>query len=145
MTSSNGNIFRVTGPLCGKFTGHPHKGHSDAELLMFSLICDLNGWVNNREAGDSRWHRAHHDVTVMYDSTYTTMTVLHSYQCISAASCLRTVHVDWRYKPARSSRPMFAPTLGGRAGDPVRTKPTVDILPKRFSWCRRPSLEQLRR
>ena len=22
MTSSNGNIFRVTGPLCGQFTGH---------------------------------------------------------------------------------------------------------------------------
>ena len=22
MTSSNGNIFRVTGPLCGAFTGH---------------------------------------------------------------------------------------------------------------------------
>ena len=22
ITSSNGNIFRVTGPLCGKFTGH---------------------------------------------------------------------------------------------------------------------------
>ena len=22
MTSSNGNIFRVTDPLCGKFTGH---------------------------------------------------------------------------------------------------------------------------
>ena len=30
MTSSNGNIFRVTGPLCGEFTGTPvnssHKG-----------------------------------------------------------------------------------------------------------------------
>ena len=24
MTSSNGNIFRVTGPLCGEFTGHRH-------------------------------------------------------------------------------------------------------------------------
>ena len=23
MTSSNGNIFRVTGPLCGEFIGHP--------------------------------------------------------------------------------------------------------------------------
>ena len=22
MTSSNGNIFRVTGPFCGEFTGH---------------------------------------------------------------------------------------------------------------------------
>ena len=26
MTSSNGNMFRVTGPLYGEFTGSPHKG-----------------------------------------------------------------------------------------------------------------------
>ena len=31
MTSSNGNIFRVTGPLCGEFTG-PRTKASDAEL-----------------------------------------------------------------------------------------------------------------
>ena len=32
----------------------------------FSLICALiNGWVNNREAGDLRRHRARYDVTVM--------------------------------------------------------------------------------
>ena len=39
MTSSNGNIFRVTGHLCGEFTGH--------------------------QAGDLRRYRDHHDVTVM--------------------------------------------------------------------------------
>ena len=35
MTSSNGTIFRVTGPLCCQFTGHrwiPHTKASDAEL-----------------------------------------------------------------------------------------------------------------
>ena len=33
---------------------------------MFSLICVwINGWVNNREAGDLRWHRGHYDVNVM--------------------------------------------------------------------------------
>ena len=35
MTPSNGNIFRVTGHLCGKFTGHrwiSHTKASDAEL-----------------------------------------------------------------------------------------------------------------
>ena len=38
MTSSNGNIFRLTGHLCGKFTGPrwlPHTKASDAELLCF--------------------------------------------------------------------------------------------------------------
>ena len=68
MTSSNGNIFRVTGLLCGEFTGHrwiPHKGQWRG-ALMFSFICAcINGWVNNREAGDLRSHRAHYDVIVM--------------------------------------------------------------------------------
>ena len=33
--------------------------------LMFSLICVwINDWVNNREAGDLRRHRAHYDVIV---------------------------------------------------------------------------------
>ena len=38
MTSSNGNIFCVTGPLCGEFTGHrliPLTKASDAELWCF--------------------------------------------------------------------------------------------------------------
>ena len=38
MTSSNWNIFRVTGPLCGEFTGHrwiPLTKASDAELWGF--------------------------------------------------------------------------------------------------------------
>ena len=43
----------------------PHKGQWRGDL-MFSLICAwINGWVNNREAGDLRRHRAHYDVIVM--------------------------------------------------------------------------------
>ena len=35
--------------------------------LMLSLVCAwLNGWVNNRDAGDLRCHRAHYDVIVMF-------------------------------------------------------------------------------
>ena len=69
MTSSNGNIFRVTGTLCGEFTGPrwipPHKGQWRG-ALMFSLICArINGGANNREAGDLRRHRTHYDVIVM--------------------------------------------------------------------------------
>ena len=69
MTPSNGNIFRVTGHFCGEFTDHrwiPHTKASDAELLMFSLICArINGWVNNGEVGDLRRLRAHYDAIVM--------------------------------------------------------------------------------
>ena len=68
MTSSNENIFRVTGHLCGQFTGSrwiPHTKASDAELWCFYLICTrINGW-NNGEAGDLRRYRAHYDVIVM--------------------------------------------------------------------------------
>ena len=68
MTSSNGNFFCVTGPLCGEFTGRrwiPLIKASDAEL--WCLICArINDWVNNREAGDSRRHRSHYDVTVIH-------------------------------------------------------------------------------
>ena len=46
----------VNSPLKGQWRG----------ALMFSLIStSINGWVNTREAGDLRPHRAHYDVIVM--------------------------------------------------------------------------------
>ena len=43
----------------------PHKGQWRG-ALTFSLICGwTNGWVNVRDAGDYRRHRAHYDVIVM--------------------------------------------------------------------------------
>ena len=42
-----------------------HKGQWRG-ALVFSLICAwINGWVNNREAGNLNRHRAHYDVIVM--------------------------------------------------------------------------------
>ena len=70
MTSWNGNIFRVTGHLCGEFTGPrwiPHHKGQWRGPLMFPLICVwINGWVNNRKAGDLRRYRAHYYVIVMW-------------------------------------------------------------------------------
>ena len=61
----------------------PHKGQWHG-ALMFSLIRDwINGWVNNREAGDLRRHRAHYDVTVMK---------LPHLDCISIACSGQTKH-----------------------------------------------------
>ena len=49
----------------------PHRGQWRG-ALMFSLIWVwMNGWVNNREFGDLRRYRAHHDVTVMNLGTAT--------------------------------------------------------------------------
>ena len=70
--SSNGNIFCVTGPFCGEFTGHwwiPLTKANDAEL--WSFLCSapwINGWINNRDAGDFRRHRNHYDVIVRKQS-----------------------------------------------------------------------------
>ena len=50
---------------------HTHKGQWCGGL-MFPLICVwMTGWVNNREAGDLRHHRAHYDVTIMDCRAYT--------------------------------------------------------------------------
>ena len=69
MTSSNGNIFRVNGPLWGEFAGRrliPRKKGQWHGALMFPLICAwTNTWANNEDAGDLRRHRVHCDVIVM--------------------------------------------------------------------------------
>ena len=64
MTSSNGNIFRVIGPLCGEFTGHRWTPPPPPQRPVMRSPW-INGWVNNLEAGDLRRHRSHYDVTVM--------------------------------------------------------------------------------
>ena len=68
MTSSNGNIFRVTGPLCGEFTGPGEFPAQRPVTQSFDVFFDLR--LNKRlskqpEAGDFRRHRGHYDVNVM--------------------------------------------------------------------------------
>ena len=54
----------------------PHKGQW-RRALMFSLICVwINGWVNNREAGDLRRHRAHYDFIVMNEAILKEMDII---------------------------------------------------------------------
>ena len=56
-------------PLCGEFTGNrwiPLTKAGDAELWCFLWSAPwINGWVNNRKAGNLRRHRAHYDAIVM--------------------------------------------------------------------------------
>ena len=42
-----------------------HEGHWRGALVFF-IFTWINGWVNDRVAGDLRRHRAHYDVTVMW-------------------------------------------------------------------------------
>ena len=69
MTSSNGNIFCLTGPLWGESTqslvNSPHKGQRRGAWI-FSFICTwTNRWGSNRDAGDLRCCHAHYDITAM--------------------------------------------------------------------------------
>ena len=40
----------------------PHKGQWRGALMFSSICACINGWVNNREAGDLRRHCSHYDV-----------------------------------------------------------------------------------
>ena len=91
MTSSNGNIFRVTGPVWGIHRSPVNSSHKGQwrGALMFSLICAwINGWVNNREAGDLRRHRAHYGVIVMHFAVFCSLILVNlpiSYKVTSLA------------------------------------------------------------
>ena len=70
MTSSNGNIFHVTGPLRGEFTGHrwiPREFPAHRPVTRnFDVFFDLRmNKLLSIEAGDLGCHQAHYDVTVM--------------------------------------------------------------------------------
>ena len=90
MTSSNGNIFRATGPLWGEFTGHrwiPLTKARVVELWCFLICAWTNGWENHWKTGDLRRHRAHYDVSVMFGNfpkyiAQHFLKYMHKYTCI---------------------------------------------------------------
>ena len=53
MTSSNGNIFRVTGPLCGEFTGPGEFPAQRPVMRSFDVFFDLR--LNKRLSEQPSW------------------------------------------------------------------------------------------
>ena len=49
-----------------------HKGQWRGALMSSSICVWINGWVNNRQAGDLRRYRAHYDVIVMQQTVPST-------------------------------------------------------------------------
>ena len=69
MTSSYGTIFRVTGHLCGEFTGpddFPAQRPVTRSFDVFFYMRLNKRLSNNRETGDLRRHHGHYDVNVIY-------------------------------------------------------------------------------
>ena len=59
---------------------------------MFYLICaSINGWVNNRKAGDLRRHRAHYDVIVMIWRGKDAMSLPKPNVCRQSFRCIQSV------------------------------------------------------
>ena len=58
----------------------PHKGQWRGALRFFWSAPWINGWVNNREAGDLRRHHAHYDAIVMA-TTLDTLSWCHGFIC----------------------------------------------------------------
>ena len=94
MTSSNGNIFRVTGHLCGDSpvpVNSPHKGQWRGAFMFYLTCVWINGWVNNREADDLRRHCGHCDVNVMFCS-YTICLIMDWYTSIFSYHLAKAIH-----------------------------------------------------
>ena len=108
MTSSNGNIFRVTGHLCGKFTGPrwiSRTKASDAELwcfLWFSLNIRLSkqprGWWFETPAWSLWRHRnaIRHDPHVALLS-WSEMVFTSAWNLFSANFLFLTFIWDWQW------------------------------------------------
>ena len=98
MTSSNGSIFRVTGPLWGNPpVNSPHKGQWRRALIFSLIYVWTNVWANNRDAGDLRRHRAHYDVTVMQILYHTELKPHQNPLSVSASSFIQSVTVFFKY------------------------------------------------
>ena len=83
ITSSNGNIFRITGPLYGEFTGHrwiPVTKASDAEL--WCLLLRLNNGLSKQSRcwwfktpSCSLWHYCNDRIKELCTSMFHTCTI----------------------------------------------------------------------
>ena len=100
MTSSNENLFRVTGLFAGNspVTGDGHRWNLLTKASEAGLWCFLwskpwiNGWVNNREPGDLRRHCPHYEVNLIQCG--------HLNDWCFVGFCL--IHTSWRVKLFRS-------------------------------------------
>ena len=73
MTSSNGNIFRVTGLCAGNSpvtSEFPSQRPVTRSFEILFICVWTNGWVNNRDAGDLRRHGGHYDVMCWYSMSH---------------------------------------------------------------------------
>ena len=111
----------------------PHKGQW-RRILMFSLICVwMNGWINNRGAGDLRRYRAHCDVTVMSGRLDSSNTRWHWNAILSPCLGIKAQIIYSRYGDL--SRPI-AKLYSLNLKRPVSRKVGAYFIIDSNPWCR---------
>ena len=102
---------------------------------MFTLICArINGWANNREAGDLRRHRAHYDVTVMKFicsksvTHYSPMEIMLCYQIESKPKASKMTILDYGCEICRRIRFFHVLSHFLSVTSPFSLYPCVDQL-----------------
>ena len=86
---SNGNVFRVTGPLWGESTGSPHKGQWRGSWT--------NVWAINSDGLDLRRHCPHYDVIVMYGTFCKEHLLITSGFPLQRANNAQSTSMLWRH------------------------------------------------
>ena len=98
MTSSNGTFSALlafsaeNSPFTCEF---PAQRPVTRSFDVFLICTWINGWVNNREAGDLRRHNAHYDVTVMVliDISFIVMSMKLNV-CVFPWCCIQADKID---------------------------------------------------
>ena len=134
MTSSNGNIFRVTGHLCGEFTGPrwiPHTKASDAEL--WCLLWSANKRLSKQSWG---WWFEPQSRPLWRHRNVTHKNKVSSVQCLLIA-CIRATFSMWNLFAYRWFLIMFCPNdfihYGGREFTKSRGTSECSVL--HLDWC----------
>ena len=103
----------------------PQKGQWRG-ALMFSLICVwINGWVNNREAGNLRRQQAHYDVIVMWNAFHITS----PWWEVSSGGSNEVLSLLFQFPEKKSSLPGLHPSPKVKA-DFFQTE--------KWTWCPHP-------
>ena len=106
MTSWNGTVSALLA-ICAGNSPVPVEFPAQRPVSQFSLIYVwINGWVNNREAGDLRRNSAHYDVIVMCSALYAiscyTGLCYNENRLQDSATVIR-VHIDSYITPVHTS------------------------------------------
>ena len=77
-----------------------HKGEWRGTLMSSLIFAWTNDWVNNRDAGDLRHHRAHYDVTVINWNSASPhsryfLIIIHSICLVCVLTWFRYCHADY--------------------------------------------------